>query len=331
MAISNEQLLSRALRKSDGSLVPSAFTGQEGDPGTGTATVVGDAAKQLLVDLAAEQAMLSEVRTVFSNSPSWTQNIVSFASRIMRLGVPNEKGAVAAPDLGSIKVETSYLKSIVGLAEESTEDLAMTGDLAADTMSAASSQIAFEIEEWALGADSGDSGDYNPYSADDMFMDQDGWLKRAVDNANAFDATSDGQDLQTVMKKLLTSLGDRYKRAIEADGRYWMPRRTVESWRDILSNRGTALGDLSLQGNAKLSYQGIDIVAVPAFPILSDKSFVLLGNRNSFLICFQRKVRVDAWHDVLGGTQYFVTTLRGAPRLAINASVAVAYNFDVSL
>ena len=159
-----------------------------------------------------------------------------------------------------------------------------------------------------------------------------GFLQQVKDGSGLwYDATADGQDLQTVMRQLLTSIPNRFLRNYTRDGRFYVPVRAEQLYRDALSARGTVLGDISLQGNDSLKYQAINIVAVPSmFVDGSDKSHVLLAQKTNLLVGFQRDIRIETWRDPREGSKSWVVTVRFDAKVAVPEACAAAENVDVA-
>jgi hypothetical protein len=145
-------------------------------------------------------------------------------------------------------------------------------------------------------------------------------------------ASTLGQDYQTIFRRLLLSLPERAKRNIEADGRYYVPKRLEQLYRDILSSRGTPLGDLTLTAANELRYQGILIKGVSTMPIVAgspNTAQIFLTNRNNLYAGFRRQLNIESFRDPREGATSFIITCRFDARVADIDATATATNVNV--
>lgn len=325
MTISNEELLRKA------TLTTTDFggTGAVGMESRGEAPLSIEQADRFLVLLASDTPMLSDVRRVTSRSSKWQESVLDFASRVLKPGTEATRltaGNQVKPDTGLIEISTVLLRGEVPVSDEAMEDAAARANFADDLVSGIASRVGFDVEDLMLNGDTA--------SADAYLALLDGWLQQADDatNGHTFSAAADGQDYQTIFRKLVTSLPDRYKRNLEVDGRFYVPQRLVEKYRDILAARGTALGDLMLTGRGELRYQGILIKGVPSMAITAatpDTSHILLTNRNNLYAGFRREVTFETWRDPREGATSFVVTTRVDAKVAIIDATAIATSVNV--
>jgi hypothetical protein len=216
-----------------------------------------------LLLLAAKQAMLADVRNVRSKAASWQETVLEFGTRIIREGVEGEVGATTKPSARTIEIVTQPIKAVVPLTDEATEDAAGGNHLGDDIVTLIADQAGFDIEDLMLNSSNGADADFNDGA--DVMENTDGWLRAIeTDGTGLYDAVGDGQSYQDIFRVLLVNLPHRFKRSLTVDGRYFVPSVLEEKYRGILSNRGTPLGDATLQGAAELRYQGIKITGVPA-------------------------------------------------------------------
>jgi len=217
------------------------------------------------------------------------------------------------------------LRAEVPVSDESLEDNVAEEDFANDLEALIADRAGFDVEELMINGDTG-SGD--PYLA---LLD--GWLKQAQGaGGHVYNAVGDGQDYQLIFKRLLQSIPNRHKRNLRADGRFYVPVTLEETYRDILSSRGTPLGDLSLQGENELRYQGILIKGSPNIAITAgspDKTNILLANRNNLYAGFRRAITMESFRDPREGATSFIVTCRVDAKVAIRDATAIATNVDV--
>jgi HK97 family phage major capsid protein len=194
-------------------------------------------------------------------------------------------------------------------------------------------QFGYDVEELMVNGDTA--------SGDDYLALLNGWLKQAQNGKlsasgiyapNAVDGSAQGQDYQEIFRVLLSSMPDRFRRRLDTDGRFYIPKRTEVKYRDELAARGTPLGDLNLTGKQDLTYQGIKIVGVPNIKIdANGNSKILLCNRNNLYAGYHRAVRFETWRDPREGLTSFVVTTRVDAQVAVPNATCLAYNVDVSV
>lgn len=282
------------------------------------------------------QDMLPTVRTVQSNSNKWQESKVLMDSRIMRPGTEFTRLTgtdLVKPTTGIVEISTSLIRGEVPISDEVMEDQVERAGFGDTIMAMIAEGSGRDIEELMIQGDTDDSQIGHGEAAGAYLRLIDGWLKRALADTgnNVTDATSDGQDYQTIFNKLITSLPDRYKRDI-ANMRLYVPRRLEEKYRDSLAARGTPLGDQMLEGTKPLQYQGYQIKGVANFPIAAgtpDTSFILLTNRLNLYAGFRRMIKIEPFRDPREGGTSFVVTARVDAQIAQVAATAVAKTVDV--
>lgn len=320
MAIPNEELLQKA------TLTTSDF----GGPGQAALSV--EAADSFIRHMYADQKMLGDVRNVTSRSSKWQEATLDFATRIARPGTQATRLVDAdrvKPTTSMIEISTVLIKGEVPISDEVFEDNIVGDRFGNELEQQIAARFGLDVEELMVAGDTA-SGD--PYLAL-----VDGWLKRAATGVggNVVNAAAYGQDYGAIMGRLVVAMPDRYKRMIESDGRFYVPARLEEKWRQQLADRGTALGDQMLIGPRKeLRYMGIEVRGVSTFPITAgspDTSRILLSNRNNLYAGYRRKIQIEQFRDPREGATSFVITARVAPAIGLLAGTAVAINVDVGL
>lgn len=317
MAISNEELLRKA------TLTTSDFGG------AGEAPLSVEQVRQFLKLLAANQVFLPDVRTVTANAAKWEESIVDFGGRITRGGTEftrlTEENRVK-PTTGNVEISTVLLRAEVPVSDEVMEDNVEEEGFANTLEVMIADQFGFDVEELMVAGDT--------ESADAYLKLLDGWLKQAQGaGGHVVNAEADGQDYQTVFRKLLTSIPNRFKRGIHGgDWRFYVPVVLEELYRDILANRGTPLGDLRLEGNGDISYQGIILKGAASIPVTAgspDKSSVLLANRQNLYAGWRRRMTIETFRDPREGGTSFVVTARVDAEIAVTEATAIATNVNV--
>jgi hypothetical protein len=316
MAISNEELLRKA------TLTTTDFGG------AGEAPLSVEQVKQFIKLTAANQVFLPDVRTVTAGGAKWEESIVDFGGRITRGGTEAtrlEAADRAKPTTGNVEISTVLLRAEVPVSDEAMEDNVAEEGFANDLESLIADQFGFDVEELMVNGDK--------ESGDAYLKLLDGWLKQAEGGTgHVTNAASDGQDYQTIFKKLLMSVPNRFKRNLTTEGRYYVPVALEELYRDILSNRGTPLGDLRLEGTGDLKYQGILIKGAPSLAVKAgspDTSKILLTHRQNLYAGWRRRMTIETFRDPREGATSFIVTARVDAKIAVPAATAIATNVNV--
>jgi hypothetical protein len=319
MPLTNEELLEKA------TLLTTDF------PGTGgSAPLSIEAADKFIEMMQADNVMLNDVRTVTSRAAKWQEATLDFSSRVAKPGVEFTRlasGDRTKPANSMIEISTVLLRGEVPVSDEVMEDNIARDALAGNLERLIANRFGYDIEELLINGDTG-SGD--PYLAQ-----LNGWLKQAQGSGgHVVDASADGQDYQTIFKKLLQQIPARHKKNLQTDARFYVPIVLEEQYRDILANRGTALGDLLLQSDGSLKYQGIKIQGVPHFPVTAgtpDKSNILLAHRQNLIAGYRRAITFESFRDPREGGTSFVVTARVDAKISWVPATAIATNVDVEI
>lgn len=294
---------------------------------SGNAPLSLEQQRQFLRIAIERQMVLPDVRTVMSAAATWEESKIDFSKRIMRPGVEatrlGESDRVK-PDTGVIQIITKLHRAEVPVSDETLEDQVERAGFGNTIMTMVAEGVGRDIEELMLNGDTD--------STDSWLAQYDGWIKQAQGTGgNIVDATNMGQDYQTVFKQLINVLPNRFKRN-KGEMRFYVPMSLEENYRDILAARGTALGDMTLEGGRTLRYQEIEIKGVSLQGITAgspDRSSILLTHRRNLYAGYHRRVRMESWRDPREGVTSFIATARTDAKIAVVEATAVATNVDV--
>lgn len=343
--LSTEELLRKAvLSVTDGNPGGLANSQPSDFGGSGQAALSIEQVTTFIELMAAQQVMLGDVRTVTSSAAKWNESIIQFAGRIAKPGtegvrLPDSTGEEReTPETGIVEMSTVLLRAEVPVSDETFEDNVAGQALVQNLERLIADRFGFDIEDLFINADPAYSGS----ASDQLYyrlLPNGGWVYQAINGSpsnvggsgNAVDGSSYGQDYQEIFRVLLETMPDRFRRGLEQDGRFYIPKRTEVKYRDILASRGTPLGDLQLTGKGDLTYQGIDIVGVPALKIAAGKSHFLLCNRNNLYAGYHRAMKFETWRDPREGATSFITTARVDAEVAIPDATVCAHDVDVAI
>lgn len=314
MALPNDELLAKAVFD----------TGAFG--GVGEAPLAIEQVGQFIELLTAGQDMLPGVRTVSHTAPKWQESIIDFAGRIAKPGVSGSRlgsGDRSAPTTGLVELNTVLIRAEVPVVDEVYEDNVAGDGIQGSLDRLIADRFGYDLEELFLNGDTA--------SGDAYLAQLDGWKKQALTGGHTVDASTLGQDYQTIMRQLINSLPDRHKRRLEAEGVFFVPKRVETLYRDALANRETGLGDMSLTGNGALTYQGIGIKGVANMAIAANKSHIMLAHNSNLYAGYQRKMRFETFRDPREGATSFCITARVDAKIAVPDAVAIAHDVDVAV
>lgn len=167
---------------------------------------------------------------------------------------------LAKPVTGQMHLETKKLKSSWNITTETLTDNIEQKGFEQTVMEGMTRRISTDIELLAI------QGDEEKYAGNtDVFgrllKRQDGWDK-LTDSAHILDVG--GATVQKgIFAEMIRMLPQQY---LQDTGLRWFVSKSVAiDWLDLLSDRGTALGDNALNGNSVSPY-GIPLVEVPLLP-----------------------------------------------------------------
>ena len=275
------------------------------------------------------QAMLSEVAHKFNRGAIWQESKIDFTGEVLRPGTQATRlaeGDRYSPTTDKIEMITSLVRAEVPISDEALEDQVEQEDFASTITNLLAQAVGRDLERMMINGDRTGSG-----NALSRLLN--GWFTLAEDSSDGhvYDATAESQDYQAVFRNLLTSIPSAFKGNLDGF-RYYVPQILLEKYRDTLSERGTNLGDLTLQGRQDLHYQGIMIKAVPLLNTVDgspDTSKVLLAHPMNLYAGFQRQLRMEMWRDPREGATSFVMNARVATAIAHVPATAIATNVNV--
>ena len=337
MALGLDELLRKAvLDISDGTAGAPIGGGDFG--GSGEAALSIEQVTQFLEIMAAEQVMLSDVRTVTSAASKWNESILLFADRVARPGIEATRLLEVdriKPGTSIVEISTVLLRGEVPVSDETLEDNVAGGNIVGSIQRTLADKFGFDVEELLVNGDT-TSGD--PYLA---LLN--GWLYQAVNGKYAATGPQApnvvvggpfGKDYQAIFKAMLQTMPKRYLRGLKTSGRYYVPVVLEQGWRDILSSRGTPLGDLYLTTDNELRYQGIIVKGVPTFDLGitdDDECTILLAHKENLYAGWHRSIKFESFRDPREGATSFLVTARVDAEIAVVNATVAATGVDVSI
>jgi len=327
MGLSNEELLRKAVGDTTGTLTTAEF----GDTGGAPLTIEQVAVfYQVAIDA---QIILPDVRTVMNAANKWQESKLDFSSRVLRPGIEGarlESGDRSKPVTGVVEMSTVLVRGEVPITDEVLEDNVERAGFSGTLQTMIAQRVGRDLEELFLNGDI--NNDIVGHDDSDYMNLLDGWIKQAYDDAGStsYDAEPDGQDFQVIFAKMLQAIPDRFKKD-KPNMRFYVPSRLDEKYRDSLTARGTPLGDLMLEGDRPVKYQGIPIMAVPIMNVKDDEtSFILLCHRLNLMAGYRRMVKFESFRDPREGQTSYIVTCRVDAKVEHLPATALAYNVLVA-
>lgn len=295
--------------------------------------------------------LLQSVRQVPMNAPTRNINKVLFNKRIMRPATSATALDTAAADSATafdpladnttrakVLTEQIVLTTVEYISEvhvpyDVIEDNIERGDVGqrddnsganmgggfVDTLlSLMAERAALDLEELAI------SGDDDVVAVDPYLGSQDGYLKRVTEFGNTQDHSGATID-KTRFKLMLRAMPDQYLRNMAALRHYVSFDQETE-YRDQLADRGTALGDQSVNGRAPVTPFGVPVESVSLMP--DDE--MLFTNPQNLIWGIQRSIMLEADKDISSRVLKFVLTTRVAMQVEETDAAVIGINLGLS-
>ncbi|WP_461369117.1 phage major capsid protein [Candidatus Darwinibacter acetoxidans] len=219
--------------------------------------------------------ILPEARFIRMESQITDIDRVGFVGRVITQAVaPNPpanslSGAVedtvgtetsVAPVFGTQVLRAVELRAMTGISDRALRRNIERGDFENTLVDLFGEAAGRDFEEFAILSDANNT-------ADPLLSLMNGWATGAanrvygVQGANQA-AEFDPTDPESIFEALLDALPKQYLQN-RAEWRFYVPYEIENKYRDVLRQRGTALGDAAQIGHEGLKYKGIPIVEVP--------------------------------------------------------------------
>lgn len=258
-------------------------------------------------------------RVVEMTSPKRKINKIGFGSRILRKatsGVALTPAQRSKPSTSQLELNTHEQIAEVRLPydvlEDNIERASVANNEAANTgpgglrqtiIDLIAERAAADIEELALKADT--SYVNNSDQDDEDYLSQlDGWLKRAATQGNVVDMEGASVS-KNMFKRGLMAMPSQYVRN-KAALQHFVSVNNETEYRDTLADRGTGLGDQSIQGNAALYAFGSPVT--PVNMLAEDEGFYT--DPLNLIFGIQRQVSMEFDKDITARVYIIVLTCR---------------------
>lgn len=267
--------------------------------------------KQFIDMILDEPTILPQARVVRMGSPDVWINRIGFGSRILRAartsGSAEDAGGNnryvraadrAKPTTAQIQLNSSELIAEVRIPYEVLEDNIEGQSLEAHILRLIAKQVALDLEEWALWADTA--------SGDAMLALQNGWLKRATSHVADNLGVGVSPDLFT---NALLALPQKYLRYLPQMRGFISVANTIR-YRSKVSQRQTGYGDSAMQSDIPLYAQGLKLEGAPMLAADNIGATGLVTFPQNLIFGIRRDITVETDKDIRSREYIIVVTLR---------------------
>lgn len=278
--------------------------------------------KQFIDMILDEPTMLPQARVIRMGASEVWINRIGFGSRILRAarqtGSAQDDGDNArymraadraAVTTSQIQLNDSEVIAEIRLPYEALEENIEGQSLEAHIMRLIAQQVALDLEEWALWADTG--------SGDAFLALQDGWMVRAT--SHVADNLSAGVNPDLFANALL-ALPQKYLKYLPTMRGFISVANTIR-YRQKVAARQTGYGDSALQNTIPLFASGLKLEGAPMMAADSIGASGLVTFPQNLLFGIRRDVKVETDKDIRSREYIIVVTLRAA--LQIDDSDAI--------
>lgn len=269
--------------------------------------------------------LMGLVTVVPMKSPIQRIDKIRFAGRILHAGFEaTELSAAdrAKPEFGQVELNAKLFKGEVRLSNEVLEDSIERGELKNTIMQLMAEGAARDIEEVVIGGD---------LASTDNFLGQfDGVLKQATSHVVDAAVTTTNKN---IFRDMMKSMPQEFRRDM-SKLKFLTSSNSEIDYRDYLAERGTSLGDKSLEQAADIAWSGVDIVPIPLMPenlgVSNNCTNMLLLDPKNINVGIWRNIRVETDKLVTAGVVVVVVTLRADVKYAHEPAVVKAINVKVA-
>ena len=265
-----------------------------------------DVAREFVVDMIKESVMMRQIKVETLKSHTKTYPKIGISGKVLKPGTSGQALAAAdrvKPATDDVTLNTHLMKAEIRLNDEVLEDNVEGGTLKTTIMNMFKEHMALDMDDVIVnGDDSGTTG---------TVLDlMDGMLVSATSHVvNGGTVTiNDGMFRDAV--KEMPSQYNREKRK----QKFFSSEDAETDWRDVLSQRGTALGDKYVNSDTPTTPQARPFMPVPIFPdnlgVGTNTTNMLLLNPKNAIWGIWRKIKIESDRDITSGEWIAVASVR---------------------
>lgn len=282
-----------------------------------------------------EPTILRQARTIRMNGPQRKINRLGFDKRILRAarqtGSAEDTGGNdrhvrkldrSSPRTTQIELNTSEVIAEVRIPYEVLEDNIEGAALEAHILRQIAQRAALDFEEWALWANTANQ-------ADDFMSLQDGWMTRALAGGHVVNWSNAGVNPDLFAEMLLT-MPQKYLKNL-AQMKAWITNANVIRYRQLLSRRGTNLGDRAISDNFPIQAAGVTVEPAALMTAGLNGGGSLLTYPQNLLWGIQRDITIETDKDIRAREHIIVLTARAALQVDDIDAVVIATDIGDTL
>lgn len=269
--------------------------------------------------------MLKAARVVTMRSHTTKIPKLIFADPILKAdpgdGVAVSSGNRTAPTTSEITLTSKEVVATVKLGDQALMDNVEGEDFEATLMTLIAERVGVDLEALALGSD---TTIVDATMVANGYAQQDGWLKLISSNVVNF---SNGAVTKARMQALLTAVQLKYRQ--QQKHQYFVEEYAGETWRDLLGDRATALGDRAILEGALPPCNGKPVVQVGNMPVTTgtpNVSSILFTDPRNLLLGVYKDITIETDRRPQERATYIVVSMRVAFGVEHEAAAAKGNN-----
>ena len=264
----------------------------------------------------AQNEFLKLITTISMDSATYRLDTLGIDSRLMRKATEG----VAPTDIKSVTIgnRTLAVQEVILPYDISFSFLEnnIEKDKAEDSINKAfATQFANDLLDLDVNGDTA--------SSDPFISIIDGWLKRASVDGSVHPVTIAGGDtVQTTMGAMIAAMPNKWKADVTKLVFLLAPDQEL-SYRNLISQKNTALGDKYLVEGRRAQYVGVDVYPLPYMPGSTTPQILLTPYKN---LCtgIGRNIRVGKFINERARNLEYTITARVDANYAISDAVVIA-------
>ena len=254
--------------------------------------------------------ILGEARYQEMNAQKQEIERIAFLDRVLEAG--GHSTNLSEDDFAEVNTTkntliANELMAIVGLKDHTVRRNIERGNLQNTIIDLLGEAAGRDMEEYSIFADEDLNTTTYGWSAINL---TNGWVKEASNKLydGSFDDTADSYP-ENLFEDMLEALPKKYLQN-RNDWRFYVTWEVENAYRNLLKNRGTALGDGAQTGNPDLYYKGIRVVYVPMLERYDD-NVAMLQNPNNMVWGIFHEVTLETEREAKKRRTDFVLTFEG--------------------
>lgn len=278
--------------------------------------MVPDVAKRFIVLAIKGQAILPDVLFVPMKANTARVPTAQMNARVLQpatVGSALAASLQAKPTFAGPEMATVESIGEVAIDDTALEDNVELEALRQTVMDVSAERIGFDIEDASLNGDTA--------STDVLYAQADGWRKLCSSHTGS--ASSNTFD-KSIAKQAWKSIPKQYRKR-KSEYRLLTADDATIDYGDSYTNRVGDAADVALRKGETLTYNGIPIVGVPAYPndlgSDNDETEVLCTRLQNLVFGVQREIRMEPFRDARARQTVFIYTMRRAVQV-VNADEA---------